>query len=292
MTVLHINASTLGRFMSPEFCPRCMWILMKAKLPFQKSMPAVMFALERLEKRLLGAHIRETGEAPECFGCFGDAGAPLDIGLISYRDPETGVELAGIPDAVAPLGDDSFLVIDYKTGLFKGKDDPWLPVYAAQVNAYAYLLAHQEEEYRVTRGGILYFEVETDIEDDALLESVTASGFGAHVRATPVEVKIRSDVTPLLLKRAKGLFRLEAPPEGRTGCRDCELLRSLMELFRVAELADNLQTVGEAKQRALMDRLMQSRLRHALRAATQGRGQCTHADVDPEAMIVWDFSAD
>ena len=65
-----------------------------------------------------------------------------------------------------------------------------------------------------------------------------------------------------------------------------------LELFRVAELADNLQTVGEAKQGALMDRLMQSRLRHALRAATQGRGQCTHADVEPEAMIVWDFSAD
>ena len=65
-----------------------------------------------------------------------------------------------------------------------------------------------------------------------------------------------------------------------------------MELFRVAELADNLQTVGEAKQRALMDRLMQSRLRHALRAATQGRGQRTNTHVDPEAMIVWDFSAD
>jgi len=298
MEKLHISVTNLAAFKSAKFCGRCVWYLLRManRVPFRKPFPGVMTDLDRLEKAIVRASLAD-GEAPDWLGPFADAGEPFEVGLISHLDAETGVELAGIPDAVAPLGDESYLVLEDKTARYKGEGDLWLPVYAAQDNGYAFLLARQDPEYQVTRGGILYFRVEPDLDDDALLESLTDCGFRAPICATAVEVEIDPDeIIPPLLKQAREILDLEAPPKGRSGCEDCELLASLIDLYGIAEVADKLAHTWKDKKGVPLRRVLDYRLeRRAARAdweaSHEGANNGGPEGIDPEGMLaVWDWT--
>jgi len=301
MEKMHVSVTNLAAFQSPKFCPRCTWFLiqMANQFPFRMNLPAVMHHLDAFENRLVRACLAN-GEPPEWLGPFADAEEPFDVGRISHVDAETGVELVGIPDAVAPLGDGSYADLEYKTSPYKGDDDPWLPVRATQVNGYGYLLPRQEAAYPITLGGIVYFQLETDLDDDALLDSLTDSGFRVPMRATAVEVEMEpEEIIPPLLKQARELFDLEAPPKGRSGCEDCELFASLMDLYRTAEVADKLAHTWKYKERVKLRQVLDYHL-HRRASRTDWEAPRQRADdgrnggpegIDPEGMLaVWDWT--
>jgi CRISPR/Cas system-associated exonuclease Cas4 (RecB family) len=299
---LHISATNLAAFTIAKFCPKCAWYLMKMgnEVPFRKSFPGLMGDLDRLEKDVVSTVIAETGESPEWLEPFADAGPPLDIWQVAYYHTETSIEFVGRPDAVLPLNDDSYGVIDYKTAKFRGKDDAYWPSYPTQVNAYAFLLERQEEDYSVSRGAIVYFEVQSDLHGDSLLKIVTPSGIRPEFRVKVVDVEINpEEIIPPLLERARKLFDREAPPKGRSGCEDCELLASLMELHKTAEVADKLAHTWKDQERVLLRKVLDYQLaRRAARTGAQDPRQAPDdghngrpEGIDPEGMVAaWDWT--
>jgi len=299
---LRISVTNLAAFTIAKFCPKWAWYLMKMgnKVPFRKPFPGLMGDLDRLEKEVLRTVIAETGEAPEWLAHFADAGQPLDLWQVGHYDAETGIEFVGRPDAVLPLDDGSCGVIDNKSAKFKGEDDPFWPAYPTQVNGYAFLLQRQEEEYSVSRGAIVYFEVQSDLHGDSLLKIVTRSGIRPEFRVKAVEVEINpEEIIPPLLKQAREIFDLEAPPKGRSGCEDCELVASLMDLYRAAEVADQLANAWKYKDRVKLRRVLDYHLhRRASRAAWEAPRQGADDQrngrpqgIDPEGMLaVWDWT--
>lgn len=240
MEDLRISASNLGLFVMPDFCERCAWLLLKMRhrFPFQRPFPGVMFHLDRQQKASSHQHFEKHGKPPKWFGPFADAKSDLDTGKLIYTDPESGVELRGAPDEVVILPDGSLAVIDFKTAKHKEGKDVLFPKYEVQVNAYA-LLLHQEEGKKVSKGGLLYFQIQTDYDDDELLDLITKDGLDVHFKAVPVEMELDPEkiVLPLLMETRK-LFKRRTPPAGKDGCKDCELLARMASLAKLGQLKD------------------------------------------------------
>src|SRR5437762_742966 len=79
--------------------------------------------------------------------------------------------------------------------------------------------------------------------------SLADSGFRVPICATAVEVEIDPEETiPSLLKQARELFDLEAPRKDRSGCEDCEMLASLMDVYTTGEVADKLAQTWKEKE--------------------------------------------
>lgn len=243
MEDLRISASNLGLFVMPDFCERCAWLMLKMshRFAFQRPFPGILQYLDRLQKAIVHHYIDKYGKLPEWFGPYADAEGYLDTGKLSYTDPETGIELRGVPDEVLVRPDGSLTVVDYKTARHKDGKDVLFPKYVAQLNVYAHLLNQQEEDHAVSKAGLLYFQVQPhqEYEDDELLDLMTEEGLIAHFKAVPLEIKLEPDkMVPELLKKARKLFDRRTPPKGREGCKDCELLARMARLAKLGELKD------------------------------------------------------
>ena len=239
MSDLRISASNLGLFDLEDFCERCAWLLLKMgnKFPFRRPFPGILFYADRQQKDAVHAYFDKNHKPPKWFGDFSDAEDCLETGKLVYTDPESGVELRGAPDLVTVLPDGSLAVIDYKTARHKEGKDILLPKYKAQVNAYAYQLTHQEEGNKVSKGGLIYYQIRTDYDDDELLDLVTKDGLDAHFHAAPAVLNLDPEkIVTALLKKTRELFDLRTPPKGREGCKDCELLARMASLAKLGQL--------------------------------------------------------
>jgi hypothetical protein len=233
MEALRISAKNLGEIaMEDSFCPRCFWIKLKTKLPFQ-IFPGIFSSIDAYTKKVTNLHYDRHGSIPEWFNEFGDLGRPVKVPHFSKFntfDEETQVLLTGVPDEIFKGPDGSYFIADYKTAKYTGAQDELLPMYDIQLNGYAYI-AERTGFSPVSGLGLIYYEPQTDISEPEIDSYVMDGGFAMHFSPKLKPMELRTDVIPPLLKKAKEIFDMSRPPASATGCKNCDLLDQMMGML-------------------------------------------------------------
>jgi hypothetical protein len=223
---VRISAKQLGAVAMPSFCPRCFWLKLRLRhrLPYQ-IFPGIFSSIDAYTKRMVHDWFDRRRCPPPWLGELGP--------ITGYRNPPSAstfntivdrynIKLTGVPDAVFVRPDASHVIADYKTARLTPAQDALLPLYEAQLNAYA-VIGLRTGFAPISGLGLIYFEPQTgggDVSDANQRDAGFAMGFSARV--LPVAVDL-AGLEPLLAK-TRDLFDQAEPPEGRGGCEDCERL--------------------------------------------------------------------
>jgi len=154
----------------------------------------------------------------------------LNYTKFATLDEGTKILLTGAPDAVFQVTDGSILIADYKTAKFTPAQDRLLPTYRAQLNAYA-AISERIGYGHVSRLALIYTEPVTDSAAAAADEAHRVGGFDMGFSAHIVPVDLDLGMIQALLESARTILDLPVPPAGRTGCKDCSKLESLVGLI-------------------------------------------------------------
>jgi hypothetical protein len=279
MAHLRVSPRQFGLMNTAEFCPRCFWYLLQLgfRSPFPCPMPGLMHNLDRFEKSIVEAHLNDHDELPRWLknlDCIDTVDFPAKL---TMEFSEYDVTLVGMPDAVFLKANKKLCLVDYKTAICKGDDDPFLPVYKTQLLGYTHLL-EANNLGTVDTCALVYFE--NILKDFELtpLDLLTPGGFDVPFHATIHEVEIdRSDLDPLL-KQLREFADKEFPPKGRRKCPHCALLQKLFDdevLRRGAEV--------DARNRDSLARIFSRRLEADRQAAREGWQEC---DDGSEANVI------
>jgi PD-(D/E)XK nuclease superfamily len=227
-----ISAKTLGSLALPGFCPRCFWIQRHAKkLPYQ-IFPGIFSSIDSYSKRLVHGWFDIEGRPPRWLERIGKVKSyrnPPSAANFYIVDKETSIKLTGAPDGILIKEDGSLVIIDYKTARFTAHQDELLPMYEAQLNAYAHI-GKQVWKEPVSALALVYTEPVTDDASARDAANRSDNGFRLPFIANIVPVDMKSSLVPDLLSRAKHILDSPAVPAGRDGCQDCESLARLLEL--------------------------------------------------------------
>jgi hypothetical protein len=233
---IRISAKNLGELALPSFCPRCFWLKLRLnnKLPFQ-IFPGIFSSIDSYTKNIIHAFFDTYGKFPLWLGDLGE--------LVSYRKPphyskfnivdsESNVLLTGGPDGVFVRPDNSYLIADYKTARYTGKQDELMPMYEVQLNSYA-AIGEQCGLSPVSQLALIYMEPVTHT--DAVFnrsnhrDNGFAMGFSAHIHT----IELRPNTIPPLLAQVRQIYEMVSPPDGHAGCSDCQAVERLLEIRRL-----------------------------------------------------------
>lgn len=233
---IRISAKNLGAAALQDFCPRCFWIHlhMQHKLPYQ-IFPGIFSSIDSYTKKVVHGWIDRHKKPPDWLKGLGHVTGyvePPHHSKFTMIDKEFDIELRGTPDGMLVLADKSRVIVDYKTAKYTGTQDALFPMYEAQLNAYEMIAAALK--YPPVSGlALVYFEPTTT---DAIVENgdvYRRDGFVMPFTAHVVPVPMNRDVVRKLLARTRQVFDLPAPPEGRSGCKDCLLLDQMVKMSAV-----------------------------------------------------------
>lgn len=227
---LRVSPRYLGRMLLDSFCPRCLFyqIMLRFHAPFEMPMPGLMYHLDIFEKRFVDAYLAANGELPpgmQKLRCTEAVSVPRKL---TAEFPEFDLTLVGMLDAVFRRRDDTLVVVDYKTAICRGEDDPFLPAYKVQLLGYAELL-EQAEIGQVTAAALVYFENQSKDYREKPLDLATDTGFSLPFTITAVPVELDRKALKPLMKRFREIADLHLPPKGREGCKDCARLQYLLD---------------------------------------------------------------
>lgn len=228
---IQISAKTLGELAMPDFCPRCFWIKLNCKLPYQ-IFPGIFSSIDSYSKKITWGYFEKFGKLPDWFNSLGDLERPIKApgrSIFFYMDKATNIKLTGTPDEILQKKDGSYCIIDYKTARFTGKQDELLPMYEVQLNSYA-LIANNCNLKPVNGLGLLYYEPQTDITPDDLKSALLNEGFNMPFKAYLLEIELNPEkiILPLLVK-ARKIADMKTSPDGSTGCEDCWKLSAITQ---------------------------------------------------------------
>ena len=227
---LRISAKNLGEFALPDLCPRCAWIKLRYRLPYQ-IFPGIFSSIDSYTKKVVHGWIDRHGTLPAWLAELGPIEGYIDPphhSQFQLEIPEYGILLTGAPDGILRLSDGAVAIIDYKTARYTEGQDRLLPMYEVQLNSYA-LMAERLDYGRVTKLALVYAEPVTD---RAVAEgAVSAEGFAMGFSVSIHPVGIDPGILDPLFQRARELYDLPHPPSGREGCEDCRRLDSLIAGF-------------------------------------------------------------
>ncbi len=233
---IRIPAKTLGGVALPDFCPRCFWIRLRVndKLPFQ-IFPGIFSSIDSYNKRIVHRWFDRHGGPPPWLAALGN--------IVGYREPphfskfnlvqeDFNILLTGAPDAVFIREDRSHLIADYKTSKYTGAQDRLLPMYRAQLNAYA-LIGDQCGLKPVSGLALIYMEPVTD--DGATDQDANhrEDGFILGLSASIIPVSRDARTLHPLFAKIREIHDLAGAPAGRSGCKDCGLLDQLLHVAGV-----------------------------------------------------------
>jgi len=232
-TQIRISAKNLGALAMPNFCPRCFWLKlrMENKLPFQV-FPGIFSSIDSYTKNIVQGWFDTHNCGPSWLSDIGDIKGyinPPHFSKFQIVDKESNILLTGGPDAVFIKADNSYVIGDYKTAKFTNTQDTLLPMYEVQLNSYA-LIGEQCGLHPVTDLALIYMEPKTDKESACQDSSHHEKGFSMHFHAGIHKVTLNPKMVIPLLVRVREIFELAAAPEGINGCKDCELLESLITI--------------------------------------------------------------
>ena len=227
-----ISATELGTYARARFCPRCAWVRLHIKnLPYQ-SFPGIFSSIDRYNKLIVHNHFDREGHAPPWLAELGEASQyinPPHWSSFKTLDEETGITLRGEADGIFRLSDGSYVIVDYKTSRYNPDRPGMFSNYEVQLNAYA-LIAERKGLSPVSNLALIYMEPATDKETAQGPGLVDAKGFtmGFHAKVVPVELRTAS-LLPPLLRKARSIWDMDAPPAGAGDCKDCAAVDGLLE---------------------------------------------------------------
>ena len=234
MQALRISAKTLGQLALPDACPRCFWTKIKVgfRLPWQ-IFPGIFSSLDCYQKNVVHAYHGVEGRFPPWLSGFGPLREVIPVPhhtRFQWYDYDSDILLTGVPDEMVRTADGSVVVLDYKTAKFTGTQDSLLPMYRCQLNAYGIIAEHLGFG-DVSALGLVYFEPITDLGPPEIVALTDPEGCRMGFRATPLPIDLDPGMVPPLLRRAREIADLGFPPEGRMGCRDCQLTNRVVGLL-------------------------------------------------------------
>lgn len=229
---IRIPAKILGEIALSDFCPRCFWIkLHVSKLPYQ-IFPGIFSSIDTYTKRVVHGWFDNLGSAPPWLQSLGDLMAYKNaphFSKFNVIDSETNILLAGSPDDIFLLRDNSHIIADYKTAKYTGTQDVLFPMYEAQLNAYAFIGMQRGLE-PISGLALVYMEPITD--NDAAKNNVglRENGFVMDFSANVHMVNLNIGIIPPLLREARRIYDMNATPFGLADCRNCPLVDELVAL--------------------------------------------------------------
>ena len=227
-----ISATELGTYARSRFCPRCAWVRLHVKdLPYQ-SFPGIFSSIDRYNKLIVHNHFDREGHAPPWLAELGEPGGYIDPphwSSFKTLDEQTGITLRGEADGIFKLADGSYVIVDYKTSRYTAAQEGMFKNYEVQLNAYAFI-AERLDISPVSKLALVYMEPATDKETAQEPGLVDSRGFVMGFHAKVVEVELRqSQLLPPLLRRARSIWDMDAPPNGIRDCKDCAAVNGLLE---------------------------------------------------------------
>jgi hypothetical protein len=230
---VRISAKNLGEVALPDFCSRCFWVKLRTRnrLPYQ-IFPGIFSSIDSYSKRIVHSWFDKHHGPPTWLTGLGD--------IVTYRHPphyskfqivnaKNDILLTGSPDGVLVRGDGSYVIVDYKTAKYTATQDELFPMYAAQLNAYA-LIGEQCGLTPVSGLALVYTEPVTDEASATADVNHRGSGFAMGFVATVLEVPLDTNMLMPLLARTREIYDLQTSPSGRDGCKDCKLLKDLLDV--------------------------------------------------------------
>ncbi len=173
----------------PSCCPRCFWLKLNCKLPYQ-IFPGIFSSIDSYTKKITWGYYEKFNSLPDWFKLFGDFARPIKApgrSVFFVDDEETNVKLTGIPDDIFQKKDGSYFIVDYKTSRFTENQDALLPIYRVQLNGYA-LIAEKCGLKPVTGIGLTYYEPPLGSTVDDLERSILYNGFRMPFRTHLLEL--------------------------------------------------------------------------------------------------------
>lgn len=246
---VRVSARDLGQISLNDFCPRCFWFTKKFPLsenhPFRSPMPGIVSQSDSYIKRTVKTHFQRTGSLPhwliEPLSSKFDGLSFNSVRLIEPKKWEHKLQLSGgqvilvgEPDAILEFNDGSWFIADYKTASLSERQKELLPLYEAQLNAYAYL-AQCLENKRIDGAALVYLESEhktEDIADDRLLER-TQDQFmwGFKCSVVPVKLWAPSEVERIC-RSVFAILSSTRPPLGKGNCEGCQAFKEWFDGIR------------------------------------------------------------
>ncbi len=231
-----ISVSKLAEVAMPGFCPHCFWIKLKMgwELPFQRPVPSIMGDIDRHVKNVVRTHYEEKGMLPQWFPYLGEV-TKLEKAP-GWRDfyfthPQLGITLRGEMDEILQLNGCGYHILDYKTARYTVTQDRFLPVFEAQLNAYAYIAGRGNFFSPIVGLSLVYLEPDAGShlhrEQMELLSGKLRLGFTPRVKS--IEIKPDS-FTEGLLRKCAGIASLSEPPEPVPQCHNCRLFQNVSEM--------------------------------------------------------------
>lgn len=234
---MQISATMLGRLALPDTCERCFWLSyrMSDKLPFQRPMPGIFASIDSYTKRAIEAQFQPPNALPHYLRRLGNlirSIPPPHFKKFTYSDPQRGVILRGVPDAMF-LRDDGTLVIgDYKTARYTESQKSLLPAYKVQLNTYA-IIAQGLYNRQVSALALLYFEPETDDQHLANPNNHHPNGFRMGFQCHVVQVELNPHLVYSLIERARDIVFQPTPPPAHDSCEDCKRFEEVLRLLQI-----------------------------------------------------------
>jgi hypothetical protein len=200
--------------------------------------------MQAIEEAIVGYYLDNNG----CFRrslrhCASRVDFPHHWSRFSYKH-KSDVILYGVPDEIFKRKDGSICVVDHKTAKSKGKEDPFHEQYHVQVCGYGNIAELGLGLGKVSLGGLLYWEIQTDDVKDAPSDYYTKGIVSVPFVPKPLEVEIDYSILDPLLKEAQRVWEASTPPEGREECKDCIKLDLLFGIEQQIEGHD-AQLVSE-----------------------------------------------
>lgn len=106
MRLTQISAKNLGVLAMPDYCPRCFWLKLNCKLPYQ-IFPGIFSSIDSFSKKITWGYYEKYSTLPNWFKPFGDFARPVKApgrSVFFVNDERTNVKLTGIVDDIPYLG--------------------------------------------------------------------------------------------------------------------------------------------------------------------------------------------
>ncbi|MGB7063064.1 MAG: RNA-binding domain-containing protein [Candidatus Zixiibacteriota bacterium] len=239
MDQIRISAKDVGVVALPSFCPRCLWIKMHCnyRLPFQ-IFPGIFSSIDLYSRRITHVHYEQRNRLPDWIAGVVTEAEPVKVphySKFSALDDDTNTLVTGVPDEIFRKADGSYFIVDYKTAKFTATQDALMPLYETQLNVYAYI--GERVGFKPVSGlGLIYYEPLTDIDVAQIDSLVLGYGFSMQFSGHVLQLDLRPDRVPTLLKRIREIYDLPQMPEGVEGCRDCQLMQVMTNVDPMTNL--------------------------------------------------------
>jgi len=198
-------------------------------------MPGIVSQADTYIKRVVNTHLQKNGSLPSwLISALNGSFPELNFKPVRHvnpakwqiRLPNAPCVLAGEADAIWEFPDGRWFIADYKMASLTQTQERLLPLYRAQLNAYAFL-AQRSQGKTVSGLALIYLEPEHNaqtIADPALLlRTKEQLMLGFKCTVVPVDLQ-SSDWVENLCRKVFSILSSVVPPMGKQDCQGCQVL--------------------------------------------------------------------